>query len=62
MRKGSIEECEGCPADGCSISNHLKEHNLPMETCPCISCLVKVMCETPCDLFLIMLDYYGREG
>lgn len=47
------ENCKGCHSDRgvCKfISVHSKsKHNL--NKCPCMMCLIKVVCDTPCEEF-----------
>ena len=50
------EKCRGCPVYEqdcylCQFSNPTSQKPITVEECPCIDCIVKVMCEKPCSKF-----------
>jgi len=57
------DECRGCSAlNGEKCINGLKPHISETEHCPCINCIVKVMCDNVCKKFIryTNLTYYLR--
>lgn len=42
------EDCEGCNSHGNKECMWFEKHS----TCPCSTCLIKMMCLVPCDLLI----------
>ena len=40
--------CKGCLIFEAEGECHMTQHNM-QEQCPCVDCLIKVMCGDPCD-------------
>ena len=59
------EKCKGCKVydQDCYLSqlnDPMSQNPIKVEECPCIDCIVKVMCEDPCSKFSIHLR--NHEG
>ena len=58
-----MEECKGCLNLGsngwCSSRlDCISESN----QCPCLNCIVKMVCENECDIFVEFLEANGKKG
>ena len=42
--------CEGC-REFTTICSFISMGSVAINECPCTKCLIKIMCETPCDKF-----------
>jgi len=45
------EPIDSAPYDAVSLDFLTKKYNMLEEYCPCTTCLVKPMCQDPCDAF-----------
>lgn len=54
-----MEDCKGCRImNFCKATYNIKD----FEECPCRICLIKVMCEETCNLYLDWRgDYHGPQ-
>lgn len=51
-------ECKGCLSLYEETCSHGFDLNTPdKKTCPCVNCIVKIMCEEPCQKFI---DYQRK--
>ncbi len=49
----SIDNCKGCSSEDSTCTKlYCKEVDGNIYTCPCASCIVKVICEIPCEPFI----------
>ena len=57
--RSNFEECRLCPANSCKVLQSFDIHE-----CPCISCIVKIICSEYCDKYYLYAKKYHeyKEG
>lgn len=50
----NIEDCGGCVIEDKNLDCAFFSNEVP---CPCMDCLIKMMCNTPCDILYDHRDF-----
>lgn len=58
-----MEECKGCQAlGGDEFCTNGLDQNMPKDyQCPCLNCIVKVVCQNECGAFLNYVKTYRPD-